>query len=177
MRVSIHTFIHQYIHSNWADSNQILSESSLGWGKGCMRFWARSDQHMVSMATDSSHRVILEKFKRNILLWSYEAQSFYILYVAMLSNPPYKPCLPYPWGPNWPCSRDVIICHRVKIGQRVQIFFSETTRPNACIFSMQQCLVVPYINPANCPMGPKWLHPGGVISSYRLTIWKLKKIS
>ena len=28
-----------------ADHNEILSEASLGWGKGCIRFWARSDQN------------------------------------------------------------------------------------------------------------------------------------
>ena len=28
-----------------ADRNQILSEASLGWGKGCIRFWARSDRN------------------------------------------------------------------------------------------------------------------------------------
>ena len=25
--------------------NEILSETSLGWGKGCIRFWARSDRN------------------------------------------------------------------------------------------------------------------------------------
>ena len=29
--------------------------------KGCIRFWARSDQNSVSMVTDSSHRVIIVK--------------------------------------------------------------------------------------------------------------------
>ena len=40
-------------------SNQILSEASLGWGKGCIRFWPDRIRTFVSMATDSSHRVIM----------------------------------------------------------------------------------------------------------------------
>ena len=34
---------HDYLRSQQAYSNQILSEASLGWGKGCIRFLARSD--------------------------------------------------------------------------------------------------------------------------------------
>ena len=33
----------------------------MGWGIDCIRFWARSDQNSGSMATDSSHRVIMGK--------------------------------------------------------------------------------------------------------------------
>ena len=33
----------EYLRNQWANCNEILSESSLGWGKGCIRFWARSD--------------------------------------------------------------------------------------------------------------------------------------
>ena len=43
--VVIHNFKHEYLCNQWADHNQILSEASLGWGKGCIRFWARSDQN------------------------------------------------------------------------------------------------------------------------------------
>ena len=45
VRVSVHTFKHEYLHSQWADCNQILSEALLGWGKGYIRFWARLDQN------------------------------------------------------------------------------------------------------------------------------------
>ena len=34
-----------------------MSETSLGWGKGCIRFWGRLDQFGGFIATDSSHRV------------------------------------------------------------------------------------------------------------------------
>ena len=41
----VHNFKHEYLCNQWADHNQILSEASLGWGKGCIWFWARSDQN------------------------------------------------------------------------------------------------------------------------------------
>ena len=41
----VHNFKHEYLCNQWADHNQILSEASLDWGKGCIRFWARSDQN------------------------------------------------------------------------------------------------------------------------------------
>ena len=40
----VHTFKHEYLRDQQADYNQILSEASLGSGKGCIRFWCRSDQ-------------------------------------------------------------------------------------------------------------------------------------
>ena len=43
VRASVHTFKHYFLHNQQAYSNQILSEASLGWGKGCIRFSARSD--------------------------------------------------------------------------------------------------------------------------------------
>ena len=43
--VVVHNFKHEYLCNQWASCNQILSEASLGWGKGCIRFWARSDQN------------------------------------------------------------------------------------------------------------------------------------
>ena len=45
VRPSVHTFKHEYLRDQQADYNQILSEASLGWGKGCIRFWCRSDQN------------------------------------------------------------------------------------------------------------------------------------
>ena len=39
----VNTFKHEYLHNQQADHNKILSEASLGRGKGCIRFWARSD--------------------------------------------------------------------------------------------------------------------------------------
>ena len=45
VRPSVHTFKHEYFSNQWADSNQISTEASLWWGKGCIKFWARSDQN------------------------------------------------------------------------------------------------------------------------------------
>ena len=39
----IHNFKHNYLCNQWTDHNEILSEASLGLGKGCIRFLARSD--------------------------------------------------------------------------------------------------------------------------------------
>ena len=58
---SVHTFKHDYLHNQLAYSNQILSETLLGWRKGCIRFLADWIGTLVSMATDSSHRVIMGK--------------------------------------------------------------------------------------------------------------------
>ena len=43
----------------------------------------------------------------------------------------------------------VISSHRLIMGKTTKIFFSETMRPRAFIFSMYQCLVVLFINSAN----------------------------
>ena len=41
--VSVDIFKLEYLRNQWANRNEILSEPSLGWGKGCIRFWAKSD--------------------------------------------------------------------------------------------------------------------------------------
>ena len=43
--VVVHNFKHEYLCRQLADGNQILSKASLGWGKGCIRFWTRLDQN------------------------------------------------------------------------------------------------------------------------------------
>ena len=45
VRPCVHTFNLEYFLDNKANRNQILSEASLRRGKGCIRFWARSDQN------------------------------------------------------------------------------------------------------------------------------------
>ena len=35
----------EYLRNQWANRNEILSEPSLGWEKGCIRFWARSNRN------------------------------------------------------------------------------------------------------------------------------------
>ena len=44
VRACVYTFKHEYRWDRRADGNPILYEASLGWGKGCIRFWCRSDQ-------------------------------------------------------------------------------------------------------------------------------------
>ena len=70
-------FTHEYICKKWADHDEILSESSFGRGKGCNRFWARSDQTLISMATDSSHRAIMEKMVLPLSLSCFSSDPFY----------------------------------------------------------------------------------------------------
>ena len=43
--VSVDIFKLEYLCNQWANRNKILTEPSLGWGKGCIRFWARSDRN------------------------------------------------------------------------------------------------------------------------------------
>ena len=43
--VSVNIFKLEYLRNQWANRNEILSEPSLGWGKGCIKFWARSDRN------------------------------------------------------------------------------------------------------------------------------------
>ena len=45
VRPCVNTFKYEYFHNQRADHNQILTEASLGWVKGCNKFWARSDQN------------------------------------------------------------------------------------------------------------------------------------
>ena len=40
---NFHTFELEYLWSQLANLNQILCVASLGWGKGCIRFWGRLD--------------------------------------------------------------------------------------------------------------------------------------
>ena len=61
MRPSVHTFKHKYLCNQLPDLNEILSEASLGWGKASVGFDPDRIRTLVSMATDSSHRVIMGK--------------------------------------------------------------------------------------------------------------------
>ena len=56
-----------------------------------------------------------------------------------------------------------------------KIFFSETTRPKACIFSMQQCFMMLYIDTANDDPGVQNGPTPGDISSHILTMGKASK--
>ena len=45
VHLCVHTFKHEYLRDQWVDPYKILSEALLGWGIGCIRFWARADQN------------------------------------------------------------------------------------------------------------------------------------
>ena len=59
--VCVNTFKHEYLRSQRADRNQILTEASLGREKAALGFGPDRIGTLVSMATDSSHRVIMGK--------------------------------------------------------------------------------------------------------------------
>ena len=60
-RVSVNIFKLEYLRNQWANRNETLSEPSLGWGKAALGFGPDRIGTLVSMATDSSHRVIMGK--------------------------------------------------------------------------------------------------------------------
>ena len=43
--VVVHTFKLEYLWSQLVNLDQVLCVASLGWGKGCIRFWIRLDQN------------------------------------------------------------------------------------------------------------------------------------
>ena len=62
VRPSVHIFKHEYLCNQLADWNEVLSEASLGGGgKASVSFDPDRIRTLVSMATDSSHRVIMGK--------------------------------------------------------------------------------------------------------------------
>ena len=76
VRACVHTFKHEYLRDQQANYNQILSEHHWGGGKAALGFNADQIRTLVSMATDSSHRVIMgEKgvitFSRLFLMGSF----------------------------------------------------------------------------------------------------------
>ena len=71
----VHNFKHKYLCNEWADHNEILSEASLGWGK-CLGFGPDWIKTLVSMATDSSHRLIMEKMVLPLFLSCFSSNPF-----------------------------------------------------------------------------------------------------
>ena len=57
---------------------------------------------LVSMATDSSHRLTMGKTYKNLLLCNHKAKSLHILCAAISSGPLHKSCQPCPLGPYGP---------------------------------------------------------------------------
>ena len=61
VRPSVHTFKHEYLSDQLTNHYQISSGASLGWGLTVLGFGLDQIKTLVSMATDSSHRVIMGK--------------------------------------------------------------------------------------------------------------------
>ena len=76
-------------------------------------------------------------------------QFFYIWYVAMSSGLLHKSSHSSPRGTNWPRTGAFKSFHRLVMKKKNFKISSETMGLSAYIFRMQQCLVVPYMNPAN----------------------------
>ena len=56
-----HTFKLEYLWSQLATLYQILCVASLGWGKGCIRFWGRLDQNSGFHGNRNLHWLIMGK--------------------------------------------------------------------------------------------------------------------
>ena len=61
VRPCVNTFKHEYLRNQKSDRNQILSDVSLGRGKAELGFVPDRVGTLVSMATDSSHMVMMGK--------------------------------------------------------------------------------------------------------------------
>ena len=61
VRPCVHTFKHEYLRDQQADYNQFYLKHHWGGGKAALCFSADQIRTLVSMATDSSHRVIMGK--------------------------------------------------------------------------------------------------------------------
>ena len=56
-----HTFELEYLWSQLANLDQILCVASLGWWKGCIRFWGRFDQNTGVHGNRKPHWLIMRK--------------------------------------------------------------------------------------------------------------------
>ena len=74
--VVVHNFKHEYLCNQWADHNEILLEASLGWGKAALGFGPDWIKTLVSMATNSSHRVKMEKTVLPLFLSCFSSDPF-----------------------------------------------------------------------------------------------------
>ena len=57
--LSVNIFKLECLLNQWANHNEILSEPSLGWGEAALGFGPDRIGTLLSMATDSSHKVIM----------------------------------------------------------------------------------------------------------------------
>ena len=57
----VNIFKHEYLRNQWADCKFFYLKHHLGGGKAAISFWPDQIGTLVSMATDSSHGVIIAK--------------------------------------------------------------------------------------------------------------------
>ena len=91
---------------------------------------------------------------KNLLVWNYKAQSFYIWYIASSRGPLPKLFKLCPWGQNWPRPGD----HNFTLNyirKSSVIIFSWTVNGNLTKLNRNGPWVVPY---QNCSNGSDWLH-------------------
>ena len=79
-----HTFELEYFWSQLASLDQILHLASLGWGKGCIRFWGRLTLASWTQVSDRCPLGYLFFISKQIFCYKflsfYESQSLQILY-------------------------------------------------------------------------------------------------
>ena len=75
VRAPVHTFKHEYLCNQQANHNQILSEALLR--KAVLGFCIDRFKTLVSMATDSSHRVMMEKSVLSLFLGCFSSDPFH----------------------------------------------------------------------------------------------------
>ena len=72
-----HTFELEYLWIQFAKLDQILCASSLGWGKGCIRFWGRLDQNSDLHGHRKPHWLIMGKMMSPAFLGCFLSDPFY----------------------------------------------------------------------------------------------------
>ena len=75
--VVVHTFKLEYLWSQLANLDQILCVASLGWGKGCIRFWSRLDQNSGFHGNRNPHWLIMGKTMSPLFLGHFWSDPFY----------------------------------------------------------------------------------------------------
>ena len=77
-----YTFELEYLWSQLANLDEILCATSLGWGKGCLRFWGRLDQNYGFHGNRKPHWLIMGKMMSPPFLGCFFIWSFLYLQVT-----------------------------------------------------------------------------------------------
>ena len=117
--------------SNLARSRRLIVSINLLWEKNSKIFFSETTGHTALI----------------FCMW----QWLMVLYINCASHAP---------GVKFGHAPGLDSLHRLTMG-KTKKNFSETKRPRASIFCMQQCLVVPIIDCASHALGQIWPCPGG----------------